>query len=105
MAIEEQISRVRLEEDSGSRDDEMDTTLDGEIDEDLMIDEEDEEDVPLTGLPNTHAEKRREQKAIFESWLQTEAAQQPMRRRKHENEHLEEVVAGLMQAAIDRNSS
>jgi endoribonuclease Dicer len=96
MAIEEQISRVRLEEDSGSRDDEMDTTLDGEIDEDLMIDDEDEDDTPLTGLPNTHAEKRREQKAIFESWLQTDAAQQPMRRRKHENEPHEEVVDELL---------
>jgi endoribonuclease Dicer len=85
MAIEEQISRVQIEE-------EMDTTFDGEIDEDLLIDDDDDDELPLTGAPSTHAEKRREQKAIFESWLQTEAAQQPMRRRKDENQTLEEVV-------------
>jgi endoribonuclease Dicer len=93
MAIEEHISRVRLEEDPGHCDDEMDTTLDGEIDEDLMIDDDDDDDdLPLTGAPSTHAEKRREQKAIFDSWLQTEAAQQPMPRRKNENQPLEEVI-------------
>jgi endoribonuclease Dicer len=44
--------------------------------------DEDDDEVSNSNLPTTEAEKRREQKAIFESWLQTEAAQQPMRRRK-----------------------
>lgn len=55
-----------------------------EDDDDLsMTDDEDDETLEAR-LPSSQAEKRREQKAIFESWLQTEAAQQPMRRRKQQ---------------------
>jgi endoribonuclease Dicer len=51
-------------------------------DGDIFSPDEDDDGVSSSNLPTTQAEKRREQNAIFESWLQTEAAQQPMRRRK-----------------------
>lgn len=53
-----------------------------EDDEDKMLEDE-EGDETLSTLPPTQAENRREQNAIFDSFLQTEAAQQPMRRHKH----------------------
>jgi len=94
MTIEEHTSRLRLGEHPAPCNDGNDTTLDGELDEDLMMDDGDDEDeTPLADASNSRAEKRREQKAIFESWLQTEAAQQPMRRRhKNGTESHEEVV-------------
>jgi endoribonuclease Dicer len=50
--------------------------------EDILSADEDDDEGLNSNLPSTQAENRREQKAIFEAWLQTEAAQQPMRRRK-----------------------
>lgn len=51
-------------------------------DEDTFLADEDDDELSNATLPSTQVEQRREQKAIFEAWLQTDAAQQPMRRRK-----------------------
>lgn len=51
-------------------------------DGDVLSADEDDDEVPCATLPSTQAEQRREQKAIFEAWLRTDAAQQPMRNRK-----------------------
>lgn len=51
-------------------------------DGDILSANEDDDEVSCATLPSTQAEQRREQKAIFEAWLRTDAAQQPMRRRK-----------------------
>lgn len=53
-------------------------------DEDLSMTDDEDDEALEARLPSTQAEKRREQRAIFESWLQTEAAQQPMRRHKQQ---------------------
>ena len=49
---------------------------------DILSADEDEDEVSSSNLPSNQAEQRREQKAIFEAWLQTDAAQQPMQKRK-----------------------
>ncbi|KAM0713166.1 hypothetical protein Q7P35_000618 [Cladosporium inversicolor] len=51
-------------------------------DGDILSADEDDDEVSSATSPSTQVEQRREQKAIFEAWLQTDAAQQPMRMRK-----------------------
>lgn len=53
-----------------------------EDDEDILLLDDEDDEALYSSLPSTQAEKRREQKAIFEAWLQTEEAQQPMQRRQ-----------------------
>lgn len=50
-------------------------------DGDILSADEDDDEVASSNLPSNQAEQRRKQKAIFEAWLRTDAAQQPMRRR------------------------
>jgi endoribonuclease Dicer len=73
---------------------------------------DDEDDQTLSsGLPSTQTEARREQKAIFQAWLQTEEAQQPIRKHKrhaieeHEDERLsiKSLMAKQESAEIVKN--
>jgi endoribonuclease Dicer len=78
----------------------------------LIDDDDDDYETLTSGLSSTQAEQRREQKAIFESWLQTEAAQQPLRRHKRradeeadDEEHLsiQSLMARQESAEIVKN--
>lgn len=71
---------MACEESEPTRGDANIAVLDNDGDN-LLADESDDE-VSSATLPSTQVEQRREQKAVFEAWLQTDAAQQPMRRCK-----------------------
>lgn len=87
---------MTLAEPDPVRDDVEVTGLDN-VDKDTATMLDDDRDTALpSGTATTRVEKWREQKAAFDSWLQTDAAQQPVeRRRQHGPEEVEDELLSI----------